>query len=91
MDGRGRALENVFVERLWRAAKQEDIYIRGYDDVPELRCGLARFFAFYDDARLHQSLCYRTSAAVCATPVPRDRGPSPPASGGSCGREPPRP
>jgi putative transposase len=64
MDGRGRALDNVFVERLWRAVKYEDIYIRGYEAVPELHGGLASYFAFYNEERLHQSLGYRTPAAV---------------------------
>jgi putative transposase len=64
MDGRGRALDNVFVERLWRSVKYEDIYIRGYEAVPELHRGLGRYFAFYNDERLHQSLGYRTPAAV---------------------------
>ena len=64
MDGRGRALDNVFVERLWRSVKYEDIYIRGYDTVPGLHRGLARYFAFDNDERPHQSLDYRTPAAV---------------------------
>jgi putative transposase len=64
MDGRGRALDNVFVERLWRSVKYEDIYIQGYEAVPELHDGLGRYFAFYNDERLHQSLGYRTPAAV---------------------------
>src|SRR3954462_14239363 len=64
MDGRGRALDNVFVERLWRSVKYEDIYIRGYESVPELQRGLGRYFGFYNDERLHQSLGYRTPAAV---------------------------
>ena len=64
MDGRGRALDNVFVERLWRSVKYEDIYIRGYEAVPELHLGLGRYFAFYNDERPHQSLGYRTPAAV---------------------------
>jgi putative transposase len=64
MDGRGRALDNVFVERLWRSVKYEDIYIRGYDTVPDLHRGLARYFGFYNDERPHQSLDYRTPAAV---------------------------
>jgi putative transposase len=64
MDGRGRALDNVFVERLWRSVKYEDIYIQGYDTVPGLHLGLARYFAFYNDERPHQSLDYRTPAAV---------------------------
>jgi putative transposase len=64
MDGRGRALDNVFVERLRRSVKYEDIYLRGYEAVPELHRGLGRYFAFYNDERLHQSLDYRTPAAV---------------------------
>jgi putative transposase len=64
MDGRGRALDNVFVERLWRSVKYEDIYIQGYETVPGLHRGLARYFAFYNDERPHQSLDYRTPAAV---------------------------
>jgi putative transposase len=64
MDGRGRALDNVFVERLWRSVKYEDIYIQGYDTVPGLHRGLAGYFAFYNDERPHQSLDYRTPAAV---------------------------
>jgi putative transposase len=68
MDGRGRALDNVFVERLWRSVKYEDIYIQGYDTVPGLHRGLARYFAFYNDERPHQSLEYRTPAAVYRGP-----------------------
>ena len=64
MDGRGRALDNVFVERLWRSVKYEDIYIRGYEVVPELYQGLGRYFGFYNNDRLHQSLGYRTPAVV---------------------------
>src|SRR5436305_15328253 len=64
MDGRGRALDNVFVERLWRSVKYEDIYIRGYEAVPELHQGLGRYLAFYNHERLHQSLGYRTPAEV---------------------------
>ena len=64
MDGRGRALDNVFVERLWRSVKYEDIYIKCYDAVLGLYRGLGRYFAFYNDERLHQSLDYRTPVAV---------------------------
>src|SRR3954469_10693863 len=64
MDGRGRALDDVFVERLWRTVKYEDIYIRGYEAVAELQRGLARYFAFYNQERLHQSLGYETPAVV---------------------------
>src|SRR5262249_12475651 len=64
LDGRGRALDNVFVERLWRGVKYKDIYIRDYRRVAELRRGRARYFGFYNGERLHQSLGYRTPAAV---------------------------
>jgi putative transposase len=64
MDGRGRCLDNVFVERLWRTVKYEELYLRGYERVPELAGGLARYFGFYNQERLHQSLGYRTPAAV---------------------------
>jgi putative transposase len=64
MDGRGRCLDNVFVERLWRSVKYEDIYLRGYETVPQLQQGLRRYFPYYNDERLHQSLEYRTPAVV---------------------------
>jgi putative transposase len=64
MDGRGRCLDNVFVERLWRSVKYEDIYLHGYETVPALRAGLAAYFAFYNDERLHQSLAYQTPRSV---------------------------
>ena len=64
MDGRGRCLDNVFVERLWRAVKYEDVYLRGYETVPELGSGLGRYFAFYNEERVHQALDYRTPAEV---------------------------
>ncbi len=64
MDGRGRALDNVFVERLWRSVKYEDVYIWCYESVPELRQGLRRYFSFYNEERPHQSLGNRTPGAV---------------------------
>jgi putative transposase len=63
-DGRGRALDNVFVERLWRSVKYEDIYIKDYDRVIELESGLSSYFRFYDEERPHQSLAYRTPGEV---------------------------
>jgi putative transposase len=63
-DGRGRALDNVFVERLWRSVKYEDIYIKDYCEVPELESGLAAYFRFYDEERPHQSLAYMTPGEV---------------------------
>jgi putative transposase len=64
MDGRGRALDNVFVERLWRSVKYEHVYLYDYEHVPELRAGLSSYFQFYNHERFHQSLGYRTPAAV---------------------------
>ena len=64
MDGRGRCLDNVFVERLWRTVKYEDIYLWRYEAVPELQQGLGRYFPYYNEARPHQSLGYRTPASV---------------------------
>lgn len=64
MDGRGRALDNIFIERLWRSVKYEDIYLKDYASVPELDAGLADYFRFYNDERLHQSLNYRTPAEI---------------------------
>lgn len=66
MDGRGRAADNVFVERLWRSVKYEDVYLKGYESVPDLERGLRAYFAFYNGERLHQSLGYRTPAEVYA-------------------------
>ena len=64
MDSRGRALDNIFVERLWRSVKYEDIYLKGYQTVRETQEGLKRYFEFYNVERYHQSLGYKTPAAV---------------------------
>jgi putative transposase len=66
MDGKGRCLDNVFVERLWRTVKHEDIYLRGYETARQLRAGLTRYFGFYNGQRRHQSLGYRTPQEVYA-------------------------
>ena len=66
MDGRGRALDNVFVERLWRSVKYEDVYLKDYVSVPDARAQLGRYFTFYNQERPHQALAYRTPAAVYA-------------------------
>lgn len=66
MDGRGRALDNVWIERLWRSVKYEDIYLRDYQSFREVRQGLAAYFAFYNHQRRHQSLNYRTPAEIYA-------------------------
>jgi len=64
MDGRGRALDNIFVERLWRNVKYEDVYLKGYANMAELMVGLAQYFAFYNAQRPHQSLGYQTPDTV---------------------------
>jgi putative transposase len=64
MDGRGRALDNIFVERLWRSVKYEDIYLKDYATVPALETGLDSYFQFYNHERPHQSLQYRTPVEV---------------------------
>jgi putative transposase len=63
-DGRGRALDNIFVERLWRTVKYEDLYLKDYASVPDLDTGLHTYFQFYNYERPHQSLGYRTPAEV---------------------------
>lgn len=60
MDGRGRYLDNIFIERLWRSVKQENIYLSSYVNVLETRLGLQEYFSFYNTKRRHQSLEYRT-------------------------------
>ena len=67
MDGRGRALDNIFVERLWRSVKYEDVYLKGYANSMELMIGLAEYFVFYNGERPHQSLGNLTPDTVYAT------------------------
>lgn len=64
MDGRGRAMDNIFVERLWRTVKYEEVYLNDYRDVLEATDALRRYFLFYNQDRLHQSLGYQTPAEV---------------------------
>jgi putative transposase len=64
MDGKGRWIDNVFIERLWRSVKYEDVYLRAYESLAEARRGLDAYFAMYNGARPHQSLDYRTPDAV---------------------------
>jgi putative transposase len=64
MDGRGRCMDNIFIERLWRSLKYEEVYLKDYATVPEARAGIEKYFRFYNQERLHQSLEYRTPAAV---------------------------
>jgi putative transposase len=67
MDGRGRALDNIFVERLWRTVKYEDVYLKGYETMPTLLLGLTDYFLFYNGERQHQSLGYTTTDMVYHT------------------------
>jgi putative transposase len=72
MDGRGRAIDNVFIERLWRSVKYEEVYLKDYVDGWQAEGSLAAYFRFYNEERIHQSLGYRTPAEVY-----RERGSSP--------------
>ncbi len=64
MDGRGRAIDNVFVERLWRSVKYEEVYLKDYQDGWEAEASLESYFRFYSHERIHQALGYRTPAEV---------------------------
>jgi len=64
MDGKGRALDNVFVERLWRSVKYEDIYLKSYESLRQVREGLKNYFLFYNEKRPHQGIKYKTPAEV---------------------------
>jgi putative transposase len=64
MDGRGRCFDNIFIERLWRSLKYEEVYLRDYALVPEARAGIGQWFRFYNHERPHQSLGYRTPAGL---------------------------
>jgi putative transposase len=60
MDGRGRVFDNIFIERLWRTVKYEEVYTHSYESIAEAKNSLIRYFHFYNTERLHQSLGYRT-------------------------------
>jgi putative transposase len=64
MDGRNRTLDNIFVERFWRSLNYEDIYLKDYQTMEELKQGLKRYFVFYNGERFHQSLDYKTPDMV---------------------------
>lgn len=74
MDGRGRAYDNIFIERLWWSVKHEEVYLRGYDSVTEARLCLGRYFGFYNYERPHQSLDWRTPASVYGADGGTDTG-----------------
>lgn len=69
MDGKGRALDNIFVERLWRSVKYEEVYLKQYQSMQEARTGLAAYFRFYNHQRPHQALGNRTPADVHASDI----------------------
>lgn len=76
MDGRGRALDNVMVERLWRSVKQEEVYLKEYETVRDAVSGLRSYFRFYNEERGHQSFGYRTPSKVYfGEPAAADAGP----------------
>jgi putative transposase len=64
MDGRGRVFDNIFIERLWRSVKYEEVYMKDYENVPMAFDNLGGYFTFYNQERFHQSLQYRTPEAV---------------------------
>ena len=72
MDGKGRYLDNIFIERLWRSLKYEEVYLKAYASVADARASIGKYLVFYNDERLHQTLGYRT---------PRDIFGAPPACG----------
>ena len=64
MDGKGRAIDNIFVERLWRSLKYEEVYLKDYETVQEAKDGIKTYFDYYNNERSHQSLNYKTPAEV---------------------------
>ena len=64
MDGKGRYLDNIFVERLWRTIKYEEVYLKAYETVREAKVGIDAYMGFYNNERPHQALCYRTPVEV---------------------------
>ena len=69
MDGRGRCLDNIFVERLWRTVKYENVYLHNYETILEAREGLKKYFDFYNKRRYHQALGYSTPVAARTIPT----------------------
>jgi len=74
MDGKGSYNDNLFIERLWRTVKYEEVYLKAYQDARDARDGLGNYFRFYNTERPHQALGYRTPARVIATPMATIKG-----------------
>ena len=64
MDGKGRAIDNIFIERLWRSVKYENVYLQAYEDGISLHNGMKSYFDFYNNERFHQSLNYKTPSEM---------------------------
>lgn len=75
MDGRGRALDNIFTERLWRTIKYEEVYLKQYESPRQARQELATYLRFYNERRLHQALAYRTPAELYFAPASKENTP----------------
>lgn len=89
MDGKGRCLDNIYIERFWRSFKYEDFYLNDYQSVTELRQGVKNYIKFYNHKRWHQSLNYKTPAEVYFKDLPVDLWTSPseqPGPFGTCGQ-----
>ncbi len=77
MDGKGRYLDNIFVERLWRSVKYEEVYLKAYQTVAEARTGINAYLEFYNQQRPHQALGYRTPAEVYQNGQEEEKVPAP--------------
>ena len=74
-DGKGRYLDNIFVERLWRSLKYEEVYLKVYNQIPEARVGIGNYLSFYNEQQPHQALHYQTPAEVYrSTATTQDAG-----------------
>ena len=71
MDGKGRWMDNVFIERLWKSVKYEDIYLKAYGSMAEVKKGLAAYFTFYNEKRWHQNFDRKTPAMVYFSTLPQ--------------------
>jgi putative transposase len=77
MDGKGRCMDNIFIERLWRSLKYEDVYLHAYASVAQARAGIAAWLRFYNEERLHQAHGYRTPRQIYEAQCPSGRSAAP--------------